>query len=47
MMHGLAKDQARYKRLSTRDTRIDPTRDGLRAEIACHRGWTVYGRSQG
>ena len=27
----LAKDQARYKRLSTRGTRNSPVRDGLRA----------------
>ena len=34
----LAKDQARYKRLSTREKRNRPTRDGHSAAAACHRG---------
>ena len=47
MMNGLEKDQARYKRLSTRGTRNNPTRDGRSAAVACHRGWNVYGKLQG
>ena len=43
----LAKDQARYKRLSPRGARIRPARDGLRAGQARHRGWNVYGKLQG
>ena len=30
-----------------RGTRANRARDGLSAEQACHRGWTVYGTLQG
>ncbi len=30
-----------------RGTRANRTRDGLRAAVACHRGWNVYGTLQG
>ena len=30
-----------------RGTRTNHARDGLRAEVACPRGWNVYGRPQG
>ena len=34
-------------RRGPREARIRPARNGHSAEIACHRGWIVYGKLQG